>query len=359
MAPPFRSIINKIIKENPEETTFSLVKLRKLIKEKYPELNETSVKRWSKFACNKMVNEGILTQVRASYKVNKRAAKPLKRAAKREAAKPLKRVAKRDAKPVKAKRIPKPIAALPVSDFRAAHFDSTLFKDRVAQSTGIDSGLTEIVFAFDTTGSMSGAIQQVKQKIIETTERLFRDSPMMRISLIAHGDYCDGAKKALQHFDFVSAGEVDQLIKWINSGDLSTGGGDGEENYEMVLEYSAQNIKWTEGSRRVLVMIGDNSPHTPAITLAQMKQYGIPNPREIDWKVEADNCYNRGIKIYAVGVGYLNVFHQEIAARTCGTAFEMSGFESMADMVLALCFRETSGGMHYQTFLRKYKRKEG
>lgn len=49
----------------------------------------------------------------------------------------------------------------------------------------------EILFSFDTTGSMYPCLTQVRQKIKETARRLFKDIPGLRIGIIAHGDYCD------------------------------------------------------------------------------------------------------------------------------------------------------------------------
>ena len=52
-------------------------------------------------------------------------------------------------------------------------------------------GPMEVMFSFDTTGSMSGCIAEVKTKVEEIITRLFTDIPGLRISVMAHGDYCD------------------------------------------------------------------------------------------------------------------------------------------------------------------------
>ena len=45
----------------------------------------------------------------------------------------------------------------------------------------------ELVFSFDTTGSMSRVIQEVREKLKEMVRRLLADIPGIRIAIIAHG----------------------------------------------------------------------------------------------------------------------------------------------------------------------------
>ena len=52
----------------------------------------------------------------------------------------------------------------------------------------------EVVFSFDTTGSMYPCLTQVRKNLKDTTQRLFREIPGIRIGVIAHGDYCDAGK---------------------------------------------------------------------------------------------------------------------------------------------------------------------
>ena len=215
------------------------------------------------------------------------------------------------------------------------------FKTRTMKSTGTDERITEIVFSFDTTGSMGRAIAEARKNIIEITNRLFDTVHGLKIGIIAHGDYCD-SKNAIFQVKQLSD-DKEELIKWINSSTNGMGG-DAPENYEQVLEYCANEMNWTEGSHRVLVLIGDSVPHEPKETLQQMKSYNIENPREIDWRIEADNCWKNGIKIYGVqanaGSEYIKYFYESIAKRTCGTHLELKDFPTVTDMLMMVCFRE-------------------
>jgi len=65
-------------------------------------------------------------------------------------------------------------------------------KDMLLQSfVGDKSSKVEIVFSFDTTGSMAPCLGKVREKVSETVQRLLKDIKNIRIGVIAHGDYCD------------------------------------------------------------------------------------------------------------------------------------------------------------------------
>lgn len=140
----------------------------------------------------------------------------------------------------------------------------------------VPCGPIEICFSFDTTGSMSSCINEVKGKVQDLIQRLQADIPGIRIAVFAHGDYCDKHNYITKHIDFST--NVAELCEWVkNVG--STGGGDGDECYELVLK-EVQSLSWTPGSQRALVVIGDADPHEPGY------KYGGKTYR-IDWRNEA------------------------------------------------------------------------
>lgn len=49
----------------------------------------------------------------------------------------------------------------------------------------------DILFSFDTTGSMSYILEEVKGRLSDMIQRLQADIPGIRIGVIAHGDYRD------------------------------------------------------------------------------------------------------------------------------------------------------------------------
>ena len=67
----------------------------------------------------------------------------------------------------------------------------------------------EIVFSFDTTGSMYPCLTQVRRKIKSTVTRLMEEIKDIRIGIIAHGDYCDaGSTYVIKMFDLSSDSEA-------------------------------------------------------------------------------------------------------------------------------------------------------
>lgn len=121
-------------------------------------------------------------------------------------------------------------------------------------------GLMEIAFSFDTTGSMSSCLEQVRGRLSDMMQRLQADIPGIRISVFAHGDYIDARKYVTKWIDFgATLPELCDFVKNVES----TGGGDFEECYELVLHQVGKELSWTPGSQRSLVMIGDATPHGP------------------------------------------------------------------------------------------------
>ena len=221
--------------------------------------------------------------------------------------------------------------------------DLNEFRTRTMKDTGADERITEIVFSFDTTGSMGRAIAEARKNIIEITNRLFDTVHGLRIGIIAHGDYCDNTNVVFQVKQL--SDNKEDLVKWIKSV-VNGSGGDAPENYEQVLEYCNEEMNWTPGSHRVLVVIGDQVAHESKETLEQMKRYNRPNPRAIDWRDQADKCWENGIKIYGVQANtsqdYVKYFYDSLAARTCGTRVQMNDFPMVTDMLLMVCFREAN-----------------
>ena len=59
-------------------------------------------------------------------------------------------------------------------------------------------------------------------------------------------------------------------------------GGDWDECYELVMKEAREKLSWSAGTNKVLVMIGDATPH-------KVKDYGVRfEGEQIDWKEEAE-----------------------------------------------------------------------
>src|SRR5688572_28454907 len=125
----------------------------------------------------------------------------------------------------------------------------------------------EVMFSFDTTGSMYPCLTQVRKKVYTSIKQLFKDLPGIKIGVFAHGDYCDSKIYVTKH-QALSA-KPEPIVKFVEKV-KPTYGGDYPEAYELVL-HEARKIGWTPHAKKILVMIGDAIPHTP-------KQ----NPKKLD-----------------------------------------------------------------------------
>ncbi len=194
----------------------------------------------------------------------------------------------------------------------------------------IDNAI-EVVFSFDTTGSMYPCLTQVRKKIKGTVSRLMKEIPGMRIGIIAHGDYCDARStyvtKALDLTD-----DADRICRFVERVE-ATGGGDAPECYELVL-HEAQSLSWTPSYQKCFVLIGDDVPHGPG-----------PNPRTLNWRVELDKLAKADIPVYgvqALGRAHATPFYKELAQKSGGFHLNLDQFAYVTDMVLAICYKQSS-----------------
>ncbi|XP_067678221.1 uncharacterized protein [Haliotis asinina] len=190
-------------------------------------------------------------------------------------------------------------------------------------------GLPEIVFSFDTTGSMSSCLVEVRGRLQDMIQRLQADIPAIRMAVFAHGDYCDKHNYVTKWIDFST--NVKELCDFVNNVS-STGGGDSDECYELVLRQVGEELSWTPGSNRALVMIGDANPHEPDYP---------DNKLRIDWREEIQTLNKMGVKIYGVerGSGTME-FYKRMSQETGGRHLQLDSFSNVFDFLMAICYRE-------------------
>lgn len=187
----------------------------------------------------------------------------------------------------------------------------------------------EVVFSFDTTGSMYPCLTQVRRSVQQTITRLFNEIPSLRVGVIAHGDYCDGPRM-ISKFELSS--DVARICRFVQTVE-STSGGDAPEAYEAVL-HEARSLNWTHGKSKVLVMIGDEVPHS-----ATERQ----NVNHYDWKNECNNLREMGVQVY--GVQCLNrrhatSFYRDISEKTAGFHLSLDQFANITDLIFAVCYQQ-------------------
>lgn len=142
----------------------------------------------------------------------------------------------------------------------------------------VPGGLREIVFSFDTTGSMYSYMEEAGERIKDLVNRLQTDMPGIRLAFMAHGDYYDLShdRYLIKWIDFGAS--IEEVVKFFENLSI-THGGDDDECYELVLRKTRESLSWTPGSQRSLVLIGDSDPHEPGYKYEQFVN-------DIDWRVE-------------------------------------------------------------------------
>ncbi len=189
---------------------------------------------------------------------------------------------------------------------------------------------TDIVFSFDTTGSMYSCLSEVKRSIGGIVDKLFDEIPELRLAIISHGDYCDGDKTILT-LDFTTDRNA---IKQFVQDAPSTSGGDYPECYELVL-HNTKDLSWRhDATLKSLIMIGDAIPHDKNAT-----------PLKIDWREEAEKLANRNIQIFSVqclnnGKKEPFEFYSTIAKMTNGYHLFLDQFSYIKDMIQAICYKQ-------------------
>lgn len=113
-------------------------------------------------------------------------------------------------------------------------------------------GDLDMVIAFDTTGSMSAYIEDVRHQVADMIPRLFKDNENLRLGIVAFGDYCD-MKNAGDFGDAYQCMPLtdneNDIIRFVRES-KDTGGGDGDEFYELVLKRSSTNPRGERIPRR-------------------------------------------------------------------------------------------------------------
>lgn len=155
---------------------------------------------------------------------------------------------------------------------------------------------TDVMFVFDTTGSMGGALDEAKKEIKGAMAQLSASLPDVQFGLSEVSDYNAVLNRNFE-FEYglgegfepwvlkAPIGPSQQLVSDLLQGLSAKGGGDNPEAYGRALYESTANpaVGWRPGARGIIVLIADDVPHDDELNL------GIPQPQ---W---AKSPFNTGI----------------------------------------------------------------
>ncbi|MHC4250335.1 MAG: vWA domain-containing protein [Planctomycetota bacterium] len=118
----------------------------------------------------------------------------------------------------------------------------------------------EVVFALDTTGSMSGLIAAAKEKIWSIANTLARTDPApdIKMGLVGYRDRGDAYVTQLTALSDDLDAVYSKLMAF-----GAKGGGDGPESVNQALDDAVTRIEWNADSSvyRVIFLVGDYPPH--------------------------------------------------------------------------------------------------
>jgi hypothetical protein len=195
----------------------------------------------------------------------------------------------------------------------------------------------DLVFSFDTTGSMYPCLTQVRRHLVETVKYLFGKIDNLRIGIMAHGDYCDGSN-VLTILDLCSdEKKICEFVKTVKA----TNGGDSDECYELVLN-RARTLSWTGGKNKALVVIGDANPHGVGYRFRGHCEDGsrLDMTNDLDWKNELELLGEAGISvipIQAMGHWSSADFYASISEISGTPKLDLEQFSDINDIIMALC----------------------
>ncbi len=149
----------------------------------------------------------------------------------------------------------------------------------------------EVVFALDTTGSMSGLIQAAKEKIwsIASTMASAQPAPEIRMGLVAYRDrgdaYVTQRVELSSDLDSVYAKLMDFAAQ---------GGGDEPESVNQALYEAVHDMAWSQDPKtyKVVFLVGDAPPH-------------MDYPNDVKFPKTLEEASRRGIVVNTVQCGTL------------------------------------------------------
>lgn len=186
----------------------------------------------------------------------------------------------------------------------------------------------DLLFMFDTTGSMYSCLEQVRTHLISIVQQIHRELPDTRIAIMAFGDHCDEATTYLVTKSLFTTA-TDELVSFIKTVGM-TGGGDTPEAIEDAL-WEAGQMDWSQAAGKALVLVGDAPPHSVA---------ECPHGR--DYESEAAALKEAGVQIYSVlchdGGGAESVFRW-FAEMSGGKFLLLNQIEDLCDLLVAVAMK--------------------
>jgi len=195
--------------------------------------------------------------------------------------------------------------------------------------TGLD-----IVFCIDTTGSMFGDIEAVKESAVEITDLVAAQASDFRIAVVDYRDYPESPYGVpdldyLYYDDLAFSSDQDEIVAAINAITLGAGS-DWEESVYSALMHCIDGESlggWRPGVEKAIILMADAPPHDP-------EPYG---PGYTLNDVVSAALAGDATSIFTVlvrGDPTAATYFRSLAEGTGGTAFEVAGSGEVVDAIM-------------------------
>lgn len=165
---------------------------------------------------------------------------------------------------------------------------------------------TDVMFVFDTTGSMGGAIEEAQDDIQEAMTQIAASLPDAQFGLVEVNDYDEVINPGEFSYGIgegypawalkVPIGPNQAAVGEELAKMEAEGGGDGPEAYGRALNEVALNpaIGWRAGARGVVVVVADNVPHDNELNDGIPSEVWYESPFNTGVDPGADNTVGTG-----------------------------------------------------------------
>lgn len=202
--------------------------------------------------------------------------------------------------------------------------------------------ISDVVLSFDSTGSMSPAIAEVRRKVEHFITTLFESVEGLRVGIINHGSYCDGLRLIDVH-DLTT--DKNSLMSFLRNTRNTAGCDMSHAAYEFVLD-RAKYLDW-QSPNKALIMIGDCEPHPIGY------DNGKPGGNRIDWKETVHTLVDMyGIKVYpiqALNRKHHTHFYTTVAQISDTPKLDLMQFSDVAEYLTAVIYAQSSV-QHVETY---------
>lgn len=208
----------------------------------------------------------------------------------------------------------------------------------------------EVVFMFDTTGSMDVYLSEVQVHVQMVIREIRKRVPDVRISVIVYKDHEQGpyVTKTLPFSE-----KEEEIIGFLRSPEIMPGaGGGGAEAVECAL-FEANQLNWTEGTKgKAIILIGDKPPHGVMDSFDDCLSGR-------DYRIETNKLIEKNVKIYTVlcnNVAETIGNFKFLAEKTGGKFVTLEAIHDLVDLIVAVSIKE-SNPLLLQAYTEELKQK--